>query len=349
MRALEGLMRMKVLGLVVLGVCLAASARVMTVTNGQPDGNRHPYAGVVIQFSPDMPGFVTVCSGSALSSTKFLTAAHCADPSRPVFVSYKSGPPFSLSKDFTPGTFHPNPNWCIACGPGLPGFDTHDVAVVTLGKPVNPGDFATLPAAGVVDTLPMGTFVDIVGYGVQGFIPGGGRKQQVFLFTRYFAPSQLIQSNNVASVEVDAARFCADLKAPHPHLAIEALTGQGEVWWLNGFESEAEKQRVYDAYANNRPLMAALAGIGKRRQDVIATDVDIFASYRADLSRGAPWTIAGARFFVVTVTKDADRIDGPVFEPPAGGGGHRPGALLDADRSCSQSHAHCAGRHQGRD
>ena len=201
MRALEGLMRMKVLGLVVLGVCLAASARVMTVTNGQPDGNRHPYVGVVIQFIPDMPGFVTVCSGSALSSTKFLTAAHCADPSRPVFVSYKSGPPFSLSKDFTPGTFHPNPNWCIACGPGLPGFDTHDVAVVTLGKPVNPGDFATLPAAGVVDTLPMGTFVDIVGYGVHGFIPGGGRKQQVFLFTRYFAPSQLIQSNNVASVE----------------------------------------------------------------------------------------------------------------------------------------------------
>ena len=120
------------------------------------------------------------------------------------------------------------------------------------------------------------------------------------------------------SIEVDAARFCADLKAPHPHLAIEALTGQGEIWWLNGFESEAEKQRVYDAYANNRPLMAALAGIGKRRQDVIATDVDIFASYRADLSRGAPWTIAGARFFVVTVTKDDDRIEGSVFEAPDG-------------------------------
>ena len=118
------------------------------------------------------------------------------------------------------------------------------------------------------------------------------------------------------SIEVDAARFCADLKAPHPHLAIEALTGQGEIWWLNGFESEAEKQRVYDAYANNRPLMAALAGIGKRRQDVIATDMDIFASYRADLSRGAPWTIAGARFFVVTVTKDDDRIEGSVFEAP---------------------------------
>jgi len=192
-------MRMKVLGLVVLGVCLAASARVMTVTNGQPDGNRHPYVGVVIQPIPDMPGFVTVCSGSALSSTKFLTAAHCADPSQPVFVSYKSGRPFGGT--FTPGSFHPHPDWCIGCGPGLPGFDTHDVAVVTLFAPSNPGSFANLPSPGLVDTLAMKTGVDIVGYGVQGFIRGGGPPQQEFFFTRYFAPSQLIQRNSRTSAE----------------------------------------------------------------------------------------------------------------------------------------------------
>jgi hypothetical protein len=180
---------------------LVAIAPVMAVTNGEPDGNRHPYVGVAIQFIPDMPGFVTVCSGSALSSTKFLTASHCFDPSQPVFVSYKSGPPFSLAKDFTEGTFHPNPDWCIGCGPGLPGFDTHDVAVITLSKKSNPGAFAMLPTAGLVDTLPMGTAVDLVGYGVQGFVRGGGQPGQVFLFTRYFAPSQLIQSNNVSSVE----------------------------------------------------------------------------------------------------------------------------------------------------
>ena len=43
--------------------------------------------------------------------------------------------------------------------------------------------------------------VSVVGYGVQGFIRGGGQPGQVFLFTRYFAPSQLIQSNNVESAE----------------------------------------------------------------------------------------------------------------------------------------------------
>lgn len=194
-------MRMRILGALTMCALVAAAARVATVTNGEPDGNRHPYVGVVIQPIADQPGFYSICSGAALSPTKFLTASHCADPSQPVYVSYKNGPPFSLSKDFTPGTFHTHPDWCIGCGPGLQGFDSHDVAVVTLDRRVNPGAFATLPSPRLVDTLAMGTFVDIVGYGVQGFISGGGPKQQIFTFTRYFAPSQLVQSNNVASTE----------------------------------------------------------------------------------------------------------------------------------------------------
>ena len=195
-------MAKRLVGAVVVCVLIvAAGARVMTVTNGTPDGTRHPYVGVMIQPIPDQPGFVSVCSGAALSPTKFLTAAHCADPSHPVFVSYKSGPPFSLAKDFTSGTFHPNPNWCLGCAPGLPSFDTHDVAVVTLDAPRDPGALATLPSVGLVNRLAMGTSVDIVGYGVQGFVRGGGKPQQVFLFTRYFAPSQLVQSNNRTSAE----------------------------------------------------------------------------------------------------------------------------------------------------
>ena len=182
-------------------VAMLVSAPTAAVTNGQPDGNAHPYVGVAIQFIPDMPGYVNVCSGSALSSTKFLTAAHCFDPARPVFVSYKSEPPFSLARDFTEGTFYPDPNWCPGCGPGLPGFDSRDVAVIILDHRTNPGSFAALPRVGLVDTLPMGTAVDLVGYGVQDFVRGGGKPGQVFLFTRYYAPSILVQSSNVQSVE----------------------------------------------------------------------------------------------------------------------------------------------------
>jgi hypothetical protein len=194
-------MRNKLIVMLFTFVFLVLITPVLAVTNGEPDGNRHPYVGVAIQPIPDMPGYVSVCSGTAISSTRFLTAAHCFNPSQPVFVSYKSGPPLSLARDFTQGTFYPHPEWCIACGGGLQGFDSHDVAVIALDRRVNPGGFGVLPSEGLVDTLPMGTPVDLVGYGVQGFVRGGGPSQQVFLFTRYFAPTILVASNNVQSDE----------------------------------------------------------------------------------------------------------------------------------------------------
>src|SRR5258708_1638255 len=170
-------MRHKVIAFAFALALVTASTRVMTVTNGTPDGNRHPFVGTVIQFIPNTD-LISVCSGAALSSTRFLTAAHCADPNAgPVFVSYKNAPPYSLATDFTPGIFVPDPTWCEGCGSGLQGFDSHDVAVVALLSPKNPGAFAALPAQDLVDTLAMKTGVDIVGYGVQGFLHGAGKPE----------------------------------------------------------------------------------------------------------------------------------------------------------------------------
>ena len=60
-------MRLKLIGALTMCALVAGAARVMTVTNGEPDGNRHPYVGIVIQAIPDQPGFYSICSGAALS------------------------------------------------------------------------------------------------------------------------------------------------------------------------------------------------------------------------------------------------------------------------------------------
>jgi len=185
----------KVIMVAVAAVLLAATAPVMTVTNGRPDGNAHPYVGIALQ--PAAGGGFFVCSGSFISPTRFLTAAHCFDPTVGVLVSPSNQQPLGV----VTGVVHNDPSWCIACGNGLQGFDSHDVAVITLDTPVNLPEYAELPSPGLVDTLAMKSPVDIVGYGVQRFVRGGGKPQEIFTATRYFAPSQLVQSNNRASAE----------------------------------------------------------------------------------------------------------------------------------------------------
>lgn len=180
---------------IVAAVIVAAAAPVMTVTNGRPDGNRHPYVGIALQAAPG--GGFFVCSGSFISATRFLTAAHCFDPSLPALVSPLNQPPFGVVS----GVVHNDPDWCIACSNGTQGFDSHDVAVIALDGAVILPEYADLPDVGFVDTLPMRQSVDIVGYGVQGFIRGGGPPEEIFTAVRFFAPSELIQSNNRASGE----------------------------------------------------------------------------------------------------------------------------------------------------
>lgn len=116
------------------------------------------------------------------------------------------------------------------------------------------------------------------------------------------------------AIEDETARFCVELKCPHPHLAIQPLKGPPEVWWLNGFESDAQKRSVEEDYAKNRPLMAALGRNSQRKQLVTGTPVNIYASYRADSNRGDTWMPAGTRFLIVAVVAQTPAAEGIVFD-----------------------------------
>ncbi len=164
------------LAILLLGTVLGTIEGSYAITNGQPDGNGHPYVGAVHNGG-------VFCSGSAISPRIFVTAAHCFNYSgEGVWVTFDPEPfaPGNKAKYYT-GTWYPHPDFCLECAPGLPGTDKNDVAVVVLDRPVFQEEYAQLPAEGLVDTLAMGTEVTIVGYGAQFYVSGGGPRQPVYL------------------------------------------------------------------------------------------------------------------------------------------------------------------------
>lgn len=121
-----------------------------------------------------------------------------------------------------------------------------------------------------------------------------------------------------AAIEDERARACAEFNCPHPFLALERLSRYKEVWWLNPFASEAERHRVTEEYARNGPLMAVFERTSKPKANVTETSSDLILKYRPDLSRNVRWDLAGARFVVVSATKESIFPDGSVFEAPDG-------------------------------
>ena len=182
------------------------------ITNGQPDGDAHPYVGLVVFDVINADGDQVPshrCSASLLTPTVVLTAGHCTDgtvAARVWFDEVVQGNPeypFSgaTSYDGTPYTF---PDFCIGCGNGLPGFAAGDVGIVVLSEPIPTSavsEYAELPEEGLVDTLKNKTKVDFVGYGVQEQIRGGGPPIWTGLRNRLFAPSEQVSGNFVHSDE----------------------------------------------------------------------------------------------------------------------------------------------------
>jgi secreted trypsin-like serine protease len=158
--------------LVVTALALTAGAA-PAITFGQPDGALHPNVGALVaDWDPDSPGPDSLCSGTLIAPTVFLTAAHCttsleADGITEVWVTFSA----DYDEDAT------SPAGLIAGTPvSHPDFgtggasDTHDIAVVLLEDAPAGITPARLPTAGLLDQLRAShqlrtqTFT-VVGYG----------------------------------------------------------------------------------------------------------------------------------------------------------------------------------------
>lgn len=190
--------RTLVLAAIILTIALGSGVVAYAITNGQPDGNGHPFVAMTYNGS-------FTCSGVAISQNVVVTAAHCALSSgQHVSVTFDSQATFQ-GGNWHGGTIYPHPDWAFRSKPGLglPGFDTHDVAVIVLDEPVSLPTYAVLPTAGLVDTLPMKAALTVVGYGIHGYLRGGGNpfNNPDVDFTRYHALTELVASENRQSNE----------------------------------------------------------------------------------------------------------------------------------------------------
>jgi Trypsin len=157
----------KRLVLITTSLVLILATNAQAITNGQPDGNKHPYAGMVFDVASDSS--VTACSGVLVGPRVFLTAGHCTEtflsppPSYHVSVTFASDATALVAQ--ATGTPHTYPGFCPGCG-GAWGRNIGDLGVILLDAPVRMSQYGRLPSAGADDAV-VGAPLTVVGYGMR--------------------------------------------------------------------------------------------------------------------------------------------------------------------------------------
>src|ERR687889_1756669 len=112
-------MRRNTIALTMAAVLLLSAVTVLAITYGQPDGNRHPQVGALVgTFNGQNYPY---CSGTLISPTVFLTAAHCDVGTSRVTVTFDSK--YSSKSKLYAGTFYFDPAYNQSQN------DPHDIAV----------------------------------------------------------------------------------------------------------------------------------------------------------------------------------------------------------------------------
>lgn len=170
------------------------------VTDGELDGNRHPYVGLMVaQDAQGNP--LWRCSGTLLSPTLYLTAGHCTEsPAAHVEIWFDADVQSGIPANGYPntgdvgGTPYTHPSY------DPDAFYLFDVGVVVLDEPVAMSRYGELPGLNALDTLATKrgqqdvTFT-AVGYGLQKSFPDAAAWKESALRIRMLATPHLLQIN----------------------------------------------------------------------------------------------------------------------------------------------------------
>lgn len=156
-----------------LGVAALIAGPADAITNGTADGNAHPNVGGLVADEAYSDGSWIYCSGTLISPTVFLTAAHCAESDR-VRVTFSTA--YHDGDTVYAGTFHGDPLY------GKNQNDPHDIAVVVLDRAVTEITPAPLAKAGSLANLTNAQRITSVGYGAYDVVKAKGAGGHDFLY-----------------------------------------------------------------------------------------------------------------------------------------------------------------------
>jgi len=177
--------RASLISAVVVVAVLVWGGVASAITYGQPDGNRHPNVGALVGTFDGQT--YPYCSGTLISPTVFLTAAHCDIGTSRVYVTFDSK--YTSKSKLYSGTFYGDPLYNQSQN------DTHDIAVVVFDKPIKGIQPARLPTLGQFDSVAKDQKFTAVGYGGQEAVNEPGGPVIGYLDEREYAVSTLNSVN----------------------------------------------------------------------------------------------------------------------------------------------------------